>query len=109
MYHQYTVTQADYDALKSFAEQGLYIEYYNKLAALGDRYATLALGVAEANSFAGNLARKYAENAASWETGRTVSLTSDRWLDISKELMKADWKLRKTQVEPTRQHSLLWS
>ncbi len=53
MARSYTVTKADYDQLASYATAGNFVEYYRKLEALGDRYATLAQGVDKADSFEG--------------------------------------------------------
>jgi len=59
------VTQADLDQLQAFSDANNFLGYCSKLSALGDRYASLAIGVAAAmgialgvrDSRAGNLAQ----------------------------------------------------
>ena len=90
----YQVTQTDIDELGAFASANNVIGYYTKLSQLGDRYAGMALGVVGANTFEGNLARQFAQNAASWQAGTAVTITGQAWANISIELMQADLAAR---------------
>ncbi|MGB9367336.1 MAG: calcium-binding protein, partial [Xanthobacteraceae bacterium] len=95
----YQVTQADLDQLEALSAANNFLGYYSKLSALGDRYANLATGVAAADTFAGNIARQFAQNAAAWKSGAPVNLSGEAWANISIELMRSDLAARKAQAE----------
>jgi hypothetical protein len=77
------------------------IQYYSILAAAGDRYAKLALGVVEANLPSGVVARGYAEAASRW-LGSPIDGAD--WGLISILLMEQDFQARQDFYDEFGEH-----
>ncbi len=69
------------------------VPYYQAIAASGDPYGTMALGVVQQSNMAGRVAYSYAK-----EVGKRYCRPIDdkRWLGISTRLMQADYVARRT-------------
>lgn len=79
--------------LKDFQSRGDAgrVPYYQAIAASGDPYGRMALGVVQQGNMAGRVAYSYAK-----EVGKRYCrpIDNDRWLDISISLMRADYRAR---------------
>ncbi|QDH17230.1 hypothetical protein [Swingsia samuiensis] len=67
--------------------------YYTVLKRHADPYGNLALGVVDANAFAGLVAIYFIKGASLYYLNKTLS--DDLWLKISIQLMKADFSARR--------------
>ncbi|QDH17234.1 hypothetical protein [Swingsia samuiensis] len=81
--------------------------YYTVLKRHADPYGNLALGVVNANAFAGLVAIYFIKGASLYYNKKTLSDSS--WLDISINLMLADFEFRAKIIPPNRITYLYWT
>jgi hypothetical protein len=86
----------DTDRLRAFASQGDRVGYWSYLSTLGDRYATLALGVAQNNTLSGFVANEFVQ-----DQGRVSGVTVDQSAlnRIGQQIMQADFAARDNDVQ----------
>ena len=89
-----SINQQTFNALNAAVNSGDYIQYYSLLAQAGDRYASLALGVVQSDTFAGKVALRFAANMAG------APISGGAWAAISGDLMRADWTYGDTLHNP---------
>lgn len=85
----------DMEILRFYAAQGNREAYWNYLAAGGDRYAQLALGVVRNDTISGVIANGYAQMRAD-QLGRVMSERD--WHQFGIELMRADLGYRELNL-----------
>ena len=99
------LTQADLDILNRYAERGERAGYWTYLADRGDPYAKLALQVVLNNTFDGAVANRYAQDVAR-ESG--TLLTPERWEEVGRDLIRADYLERQNLVSQDQGEAALF-
>ena len=89
-----TLTQQDIAQLTQYANNGDRYNYWNYLAAKGDSYARLALGVVSGATLDGYVANHYAASYAPAGSSLANPDNTQAWWSVGVDLMKADLAAR---------------